>query len=341
MEIVWGVLKESWHIWMEASVYLLFGFFVAGIIHVFFTPEKIVKYLAGSKIRSVLYAALFGVPLPLCSCGVVPAALSLKKNGANNGAVLSFLISTPVSGVDSIALTYTLLDPIMTVARPLSGFLAGSIAGILENFFGSSISVFSPSSSDSCCASGVKSSLRKRMAEGFRYAFIDLTTDIARWFLVGMLLAGVISYLIPHHWVEHYLGGGFSSMFIMLVVGIPLYICASASTPIAAALILKGMSPGTALVFLLAGSATNIASLVVLAKFLGKWAITVYLGSIAVCSIVFGLLLDAIYTMLNIQPHALSGTATSIFPPAVVWSASFILAFLMLLGLVRRRRNLK
>jgi len=204
---------------------------------------------------------------------VLPAAASLKKQGANNGATTAFLISTPESGVDSISITYALLDPIMTVARPLAAFLTAFIAGITENLINPpKPQIFFPVISgmaNSCCTDpgcqapnhNGQQTLLQKVKSGLKYAFGDLWGDLAGWFLLGLLVGGLITVLVPEDLITTYLGGGFTAMLLMLAVGIPLYICASASTPIAAALILKGVSPGAALVFLLVGPATNVTSL--------------------------------------------------------------------------------
>ena len=136
MTILYEILKETWQIYLDVAVYMLFGFFMAGILYVFFKPDKIKKYLGTGKIRPVILSALFGIPIPLCSCGVVPVAAGLKKQGANNGAALSFMIATPESGVDSIAVSWAMLDPIMTVIRPFAGFITAIATGIVQNYAG-------------------------------------------------------------------------------------------------------------------------------------------------------------------------------------------------------------
>lgn len=346
MEVIIGVLRESRSILMESSIYILFGFFVAGLIYIFVSAEKIAKYLGRGKIRSVIYASFWGIPIPLCSCGVLPTAISLKKQGANNGATIAFLISTPESGVDSIAITYALLDPIMTIARPISAFITATTAGILENISGSMHESDVNLTQDTCkidgCCSGDNCSeddhkghhsFLEKIWAGLKYAFIDLIGDIAKWLIIGIIIAGLISYLIPADFVTEYLGGGIQSLIIMLIIGIPLYICATASTPIAAALVLKGMSPGAALVFLLAGPATNTAAIPVVTKFLGKKATGIYLATIAVMSVILGLTLDYVYLALGIKASALSGQVKEIFPEPVQIVASLFLIILMINGL--------
>jgi uncharacterized membrane protein YraQ (UPF0718 family) len=327
MNVVLEILVESWKLLQQSSLYVLFGIFVAGLMHVFVRPEAVSRHLGKGKVSSVLKAAALGVPVPLCSCGVLPAAVSLKKQGASNGATTAFLISTPESGVDSIALTYALIDPVMTVARPAAAFTTAAVAGIAENMLGPGKEEKTVQPDLSCpvdnCCDGVNClpevhrhhhTFFEKLKAGLSYSLFELWGDIAPWFLAGLLLAGVITTLVPSQLLVKHLGGGLSSMLIMLAAGIPLYICATASTPIAAALILKGVSPGAALVFLLAGPATNITSLTVLFGLLGKRATAIYLASIAVVSVVCGLALDQVYAFLGISAQAVAGQAAEIIP---------------------------
>jgi hypothetical protein len=338
MNILLEILAESWELLQESSVYVLFGIFVAGLMRVFVSPEAVSRHLGKGKVKSVLKAAALGVPVPLCSCGVLPAAVSLKRQGANNGATAAFLISTPESGVDSIALTYALLDPVMTVARPAAAFATAAVAGIAENMIGSEKEAKTVQPDlhcpvDNCCDGVVclpevhkdHHTFFEKLKAGFSYALFELWEDIAPWFLLGLLLAGVITAMIPSDLMAKHLGGGLPAMLIMLAVGIPLYICATASTPIAAALILKGVSPGAALVFLLAGPATNVTSLTVLFGLLGKRATAIYLASIAVVSVVCGLALDQVYAFLGISAQAVAGQAAEIIPLWVQFAGALAL----------------
>lgn len=312
---------------LEVSIYILFGIIMAGLLKIFLSPAYVSRHLGQGRFNSVLKAALLGIPIPLCSCGVLPAAASLKKQGANNGAVTAFLISTPQSGVDSISVTWALLDPIMTVARPVVGFLSAIVAGLSENFLNPPRLQNQIKANISCsvvnCCNGMDRlpeehtyhhSFFKRIMVGIRYVVTDIWSDLAGWFFVGILLVGVITVLIPDDIITRYMGGGFLSMLLMLVFGIPIYICATASTPIAAALILKGVSPGAALIFLLVGPATNITSLSVLVGILGKRATALYLISISVVSILCALLLDAVYRSLGISARAVIGHASELLP---------------------------
>jgi uncharacterized membrane protein YraQ (UPF0718 family) len=328
MEILSIILKESWHLLLEASVYILFGMLVGGILKVFLSPSFVADHLGRGKFSSVIKAALFGIPIPLCSCGVLPAAASLKKQGANNGATTAFLISTPESGVDSIAITYALLDPIMTVARPVAAFMTAVAAGLTENLMQNQKEedwkqiIDRSCPIDKCCDGNncppeqhaKHHSFSEKLWSGFKFAVDDLWGDLAGWFFAGLLLAGVIAAVIPNEVMTSYLGGGLHSMLIMLIVGIPMYICATASTPVAAALILKGVSPGAALVFLLVGPATNVTSLSVLLGLLGKRATAIYLIMLSFFAVLSGLVLDMIYSGFGVSAGALAGQAGEVIP---------------------------
>jgi uncharacterized membrane protein YraQ (UPF0718 family) len=335
---IYDILLACWDMLQQASIYILFGLLVGGLLKMFLSPAYVVAHLGKGRFSSVFKAALLGIPIPLCSCGVLPAAASLKKQGANNGATTAFLISTPESGVDSISITWALLDPIMTIARPISAFISAFTAGCAENFFNPPAGSGQVKADLSCpidnCCDGVDCppdehkhhhSLWEKLWIGTRYAATDLWADLAGWFFVGILLAGLISVLIPDAVVAKYLGGGFSSMLLMLAFGIPLYICATASTPIAAAFIMKGVSPGTALVFLLVGPATNVTSLSVLVGLLGKRATGLYLLSIAVISVLCGLAVDAVYLSLGISAVAAVGQAAEVLPHWLMLASTLLL----------------
>lgn len=293
-----GVLFACWRILAEAAPFVLLGFFAAGLLRALVPVEAVARHLGPKSFGAVLKASLFGIPLPLCSCGVIPAAVGLRRQGASKGAAAAFLVSVPETGVDSIAITWALLDPVMTVARPLAAFLTATVTGLLINRLPEEPVAGDAGSDAGCgCAGGgeEKLPLWARLRAGLAYAFGDLLADIGRWLLLGIVLAGVITYFVPASLFSGPLGQGGASLLLMLVVGIPLYICASASTPIAAALVLKGLSPGAALVFLLAGPATNAANLAVVGRFWGRRATAVYLAAIAGCSLALGWLTNRFY----------------------------------------------
>lgn len=261
---------------------------------------------------------------------MLPAAASIRKQGANKGATVSFLISTPESGVDSIAITYALLDPIMTVVRPCAAFFTATCAGLAENalfYRDEDRKVVTDKSCpvDGCC-DGVDCpdeihrnhhTIWEKIVAGLRFGYKDVWGDIAGWFFVGVLLAALITVAIPEDLMIKLLGGGLSSMLVMLVIGIPLYICATASTPVAAALIMKGVSPGAALVFLLVGPATNVASIAVLSNLLGKKSTILYLTILSICAVICGLGVDYLYSFLGISPRAIVGEITEIIPEGI------------------------
>ncbi|MHB8204444.1 MAG: SO_0444 family Cu/Zn efflux transporter [Desulfomonilaceae bacterium] len=294
MNDVYLAILYSWKIFEAASLYLLFGFIIAGMIRVYINPNSIVKYLQRGKFRSVLYAAFLGIPIPLCSCGIVPTVAGLRKQGASKGACLAFLASTPETGIDSIALTYSLLGPILTLMRPVTAFVSAFCAGLIENFTGSSytqsgqIVIDKTCIVDGCC-DGINCdpkvharyhSLIQRFWAGIRFAFDDLMEDLAVWFVIGIGLAGIISALIPDQLVSETIGSGIIAYLIAMAISGPMYVCATLSTPVAAVLIIKGMSPGAALVMLMAGPATNIPTITMVVGLLGKRAFAIYISSI-------------------------------------------------------------
>lgn len=346
-------LGASWAFLLESAPYIVIGLIFGGLLKIFLSAEYVARHLGQGRFTSVLKAALFGIPLPLCSCGVLPAAAALKRHGANNGATTAFLIATPESGIDSIAISLALLDPIMTVARPVAALLCAVVAGTLENLFNPprpQLLMFSAFAGPGSTAGPNRATVNaeqgrrapvaefsRKLTAGLRFAAIDIWGDLAGWFLLGTLLAGLITTLVPEQMMTSYLGGGLMAMLLMLVIGIPLYICASSSTPIAAALILKGVSPGVALVFLLAGPATNISSIAVLIGLLGKRATTLYLTSIAVISVICGLGVDWLYLALGIQAQALVGEAAEVMPAGLQWGATLVLLALSIKPLTTRR----
>lgn len=344
MSLILASLAQAWQLLVESAAYMLFGLLISGLLRMFLHPATVARHLQQGRFKPVFKAALLGVPIPLCSCGVLPAAVTLKKQGANPGAVTAFMISTPESGVDSMAVTYALIDPLMTIARPVAAFLSAVVAGVAQNLFSRPVSPATrPIPSLSCpvdgCCDGIDCpprqhakhhSLLQKLAAGIRYAIDDLWQDMAGWYLLGLLVAGVISALVPVDVLDRYLGGGLLTMLIMLAVGIPLYICASASTPIAAALILKGVSPGAALVFLLAGPATNITSLTVLFGILGRKATAIYLLAIASMAVISGLAVDRLYAWLEISPLIGVSKGGEALPSVVQWAGAIVILLLSL-----------
>ncbi len=318
---------------------------MAGIIKAFISDDFVGKHLGKNSFITVVKASLLGIPLPLCSCGVIPAAAGLKKQGASKGATSAFLISTPETGVDSIAITYALLDPIMTILRPVAAFFTAIFAGAFVNLTDKPEREEIKKDFETTCAADCYSetsdptSIWQKLSRGVRYAFTDLLSDIAGWFMAGILIAGVISVFLSPDFISEYLGEGLFPMIVMLVISIPLYICATASTPIAAALALKGLSPGAAMVLLLAGPATNIATLTVVTKILGKRATVIYILSIVVCSLSIGYATNLLYAAmgLDITRWVESGGAEE---HGIIYTASALIFIgLIIYNMVRKRRQ--
>lgn len=310
IEVLLGIGRESLEVLAESAPYVLFGFLAAGIIKALVPDEIVARHMGEKSTGAVVKASLLGIPLPLCSCGVLPTAVGLRHQGASRGASAAFMVSTPESGVDSIAITWALLDPVMTVARPVAAFITATFTGVAINALPEEkVEEAEEAESECDCGhneadeekkvAGRGSPLFRRLSSGISYAFGDLLGDIGNLLLIGIVIAGGIAYLVPQDLLTNPPGGELVSLLIMLVVGIPLYICATASTPVAAALVLKGLSPGAALVFLLAGPATNAATVVVFARHWGRNATIAYLASIAVCSLFLGWLLNRIYGLIG------------------------------------------
>jgi len=338
--MITDVIKEIIYIFNETAIYMLFGFFIAGILRTFVPSEKIIKYMGKGNFSSVLMASLLGVPIPLCSCGVLPTAMSLKKQGASKGATVSFMISTPETGVDSISITYALIDPIMTVFRPVAAFITAITAGHFVNRFDNKPRVEGGDSNDACAYDSEEGheqyekvvKEKGRLSGLLHYAYVELLDDIVFWLLIGIVVAGFISALVPASFFEQYMSG-FMSLFIMVLVGIPIYMCAASSTPIAAAMILKGLSPGAALVFLLTGPATNVGTIAAIGKYLGKKTMAIYLASIVLTSIYLGFILNMVYSAMKINPTAIVGQASEVMPPSIKLLGSLVLLFLIIRNL--------
>ena len=301
----------------EAAPYLFLGIGAAALLKAFVPQEKVYGLLGGDSFRSVFLASAIGVPLPLCSCSVIPAATALRQSGASRAATTSFLISTPETGVDSIGITYALMDPIMTIIRPLAAFmtalLTGSAVGLLAapiDTAGSSDAVAEDGCCDDCGADDptLQRTRRDSVVDGFRYAFGPLLEDLAPWLLVGFALAALLAVAVPDGTLAGIPSGWISSLLAMLIAT-PVYICAAAATPIAAALIMKGLDPGAALVFLLVGPATNITTILVVSRFLGNKVLAVYLVGVTVSALAFGVAVNAIYGGLGVSASAvMAGT---------------------------------
>ncbi|WP_168380870.1 SO_0444 family Cu/Zn efflux transporter [Modicisalibacter radicis] len=340
-------LSAFWHLWLDAAPWLLLGLVVAGLMQALLDANRLARHLGGEGLWPSVKAALLGAPLPLCSCGVIPAALGLRRSGASRGSTASFLIATPETGVDSIALSYALLGPLLTIVRPVAAIVSAITAGVLtsvsEPRAASSLSASAvatdtaPRASGSACCSSAgcearqpaRPPLTRRLLAGQRSAFGELFGDLAGWLLVGLALAAAVTAFLPESFLTRF-GDGLPAMLVMALIGVPMYICASASTPLAAGLLLAGVSPGAVLVFLLAGPATNIATLGIVRRELGTRTLGIYLASVIGVAIAFGYLTNALAGVWDLDVQAELAASGELLPDWLTLVAAAILAALTL-----------
>jgi len=289
---MYNLLLEIWNLLLIISPYLLFGFLFAGFLSIIISQEFIEQNLGNNKgILSIIKASIFGVPLPLCSCSVIPVSASLKKHGASKGAVTSFLFSTPQTGIDSVMVTYGLLGPMVALVRPfialITGILCGSIVYGLDKDYDS---IDSNECHDECCDPIYQSAIKRMLS----YSFITLPKDIIKPLIIGIIIAAMINLYLPVTIIDNFIGQGFLSMIIMIIIGLPLYVCATASIPIALAMMSKGVTLGAALVFLMVGPATNTTSITTMVKILGKKSTIITIFSLIIISLFFGVVVDSL-----------------------------------------------
>ena len=287
------------------SPYLLLGFFIAGLLHAFVPSALYSRYLAGTGLRSVVTAAAFGIPLPLCSCGVLPTAVALRRSGASRAASTSFLIATPQTGVDSIAATYSMMGLPFAILRPVAALVTSLIGGLAVGHWERKGALDDHVEEGNYEFSELPKGFWNKVLETFKYGFFDMMQSIGRWLLIGLVVATLITVLLPDDFFSAYARWPLLNMFIIVAVAVPMYVCATGSIPIAAALMLKGMSPGCALVLLMAGPAANMASMFVVNNAFGRKATVVYLLSIIGGAIGFGVLVDYLPGMRDLFVNAL------------------------------------
>jgi uncharacterized membrane protein YraQ (UPF0718 family) len=343
-----GYLRELYTVFMDMAPYFFLGLTVAGILHVFMKKEFIARHLQKENFISVLKGALFGVPMPLCSCGVVPATLSLRKSGASEGASVAFLIATPQTGLDSIIATYGLLGMVFAAYTPFATFFTGIAGGALTLLWrgkkrregAASVA----SECNLCFATGPhRHTLAEKVLVMAKYAYRDFLDDISVQLMFGIALSAVIAFAVPDDFFSRYISNDFLSMLLMALVGIPLYVCATASLPIALALIDKGISPGAALVFLTVGPATNAASIMLIASAMGKRVATIHVSCVAVMAFINGYILNFIFKAtgapLPVIGHAGEGHAHGPAHELVQVLFAAVFALILAASLFRRARE--
>ena len=365
-------------LFIESAPWLLLGLFIAGFMQWLLPLDLLKKQLGQNKLSAIIKAALVGAPLPLCSCGVIPAAIGLRRAGASKSATVSFLVATPETGVDSISISYALLGPFMAIVRPISAILSAIYAGLMVSL----VSRVWPQTADpvaledeklataktaaaSCCASEKATqpmpetadkkaccnsgsrvvpedtggqttdsqvsaiSMSTRLVNALQFASGKLLSDITGWLLAGLALAAAIKTWVPAEFLTQW-GDGFVAMVVMALVGIPMYICATASTPIAAGFLALGVSPGAVLVFMLAGPATNLSTMGMIRKEMGQGVLMAYLFSILSASISLGYLANALISQFNFTVLSAAAQHHEMGDSVIYSTAAVLLALLML-----------
>jgi len=336
-------IREVIAISLTVAPWLFIGLLAAGFVKAFIPRALLQRWFSGNKIAAVSRAAVIGAPLPLCSCGAIPTALTIYRKGAGRGPTIAFLIGTPGIGIDSVLISYALLGPLMTVSRALGAVITAVITGLLVSM--TRVSPPFPGVNGSTCPEdcgpgiypgskagiplAVEQSMGVRLKEGMRYVFGDLFRDIIPWMLLGLVVAGLLMSFVQPHTLAAY-GSGFFPMLLMAVVGIPLYICATAATPIGAGLLVVGVSPGTVLVFLLAGPITSMAILGVIRREMGNPALVCYLSGIIAATVVLGLTADQLVAAFDVNVVAQVAAAGELFTQWLEWTALFILLIISL-----------
>jgi len=321
--------KEALGLWLEMSPFLLLGMLMGGVLHVFLREEFIFRHFGSPSFSSVLKATLLGIPLPLCSCGVIPVATSLRREGASRGSTLAFLLSTPTTGVDSILATFSLLGPLFAVFRPIASFFAGlTVGGLSQWMLGKEVrsTISHPFHPRAGGGSLVK--------EVFSYGFLDLGREIGKWLLLGVVVGGAISAFLPKGTLSALSAHPRWEFISVLAVSVPLYVCATGSIPIASALVAKGLSPGAALIFLVAGPATNTVTLSFVYSKVGKRAFLLYLGAILVISLLLGWAFNLLWQALGRPLHLITpqGKWLPLWVKAISASGLFLLLVYLLIS---------
>jgi uncharacterized membrane protein YraQ (UPF0718 family) len=333
------IVVGFWDTTLEMAPYLLFGFLVAGLLSVLLPQKRVEQHLGGSGVWPVIKASLFGIPLPLCSCSVIPVTMSLYKHKASKAASVSFLLSTPQTGVDSILVTYSLLGLLFAVFRPIAAFVTGILGGFLVNVFDKSSAVIDANQqncNDKCCHSAPP---RGKTRTALEYGLVELPRDIARPLVAGLVIAAFITALVPDNFFAESLPSGLISIIVMMLLGIPVYVCATASVPIAAAMMAKGLDPGAAFAFLVTGPATNAAGLFTIWKILGRKTALIYLFTVAGCALAGGLLLNALATKQ--LPMVMEHHHGWMMPPVIEYISAIILFIVLTFAIIHKPREMK
>lgn len=323
----------------EMSPYILLGFLFAGVLHAFVKPNVLSHHLSGNGFKPSLKAALFGVPLPLCSCGVLPTAISLRRNGASTSATTSFLIATPQTGVDSIAATYSLLGLGFAITRPLAAFLSAVFGGTIIGKFTKQDNITDYADHE-LNHDSLQPTLWGKIKETLRYGFIDMVGSVGKWLIIGLVIASLITILVPNDFFVRFAKYPILAMLVVVIIAVPMYVCATGSIPIALSLMMKGLTPGVAFVFLMAGPAVNFASYTLLSRAMGRRSTLLYIATIALSAIAVGAIIDYLLPAAWFMPKMTSADACCI--ESMDWFGivcSAILCALLFYALVINKDN--
>lgn len=331
------LLANNFLILLDAmAIYVLFGLLFAGILKQIIPDDFVIKHLGRGSVSSVVKATLFGIPLPVCSCSVIPLAQSLKKEGASKGAVQSFLISSPITGVDSILATFSFFGLIFTIFRVISSVIIAITVGLIQNFVDKDekiikeeVSISSCGCSNSCSSSSVKKSFSIKKV--FFYAYVTLFVDMVKPLFIGLIFGALFTTLAPKEYTSLLFENQILTYIVIMLFSMPLYVCATASLPIAAALMMEGMSAGAAFIFLTAGPATSAITMSVVYKMLGKTSLIIYLSTIGILSLIFGFIFDLFFNDINILQFSLHNEEANLFSQI----SSFIMLFLISYHLIK------
>lgn len=351
-------MEEIIHIINEMSPYLLLGFLLAGLMHAFIPQKYYSKYLAKPNFKSVVNATLFGIPLPLCSCGVIPTAMSLRKEGASKGAATSFLIATPQTGVDSIIATSSLMGLPFAIIRPIAALITAIFGGTLVNKLDNNTEEHHEEHHEDeheceChhehheheCGCHHEhehehpTTFFQKIKSALQYGYVEMMEDIGKWLIVGLIVAGLITVFVPTEVFKVFNENTILSMLLVLAIAVPMYVCATGSIPIAVALIMKGLTPGAGLVLLMAGPACNMASMLVVKKVMGTKTLIIYLASIIIGSIVFGAAIDFMQFngIMDFTANLVNTTHCEEGSGWIEWTSTGILVALLINALVINR----
>lgn len=326
MNFLATLMDEIWLVLVSMAPYLLFGFLAAGILSELISKDFVRRHLGGRGLMQSVKAAVVGVPMPVCSCGVIPLAASLRDHGASRGATASFLASTPQTGVDSLMVTYALLGLPFAVFRAVAAFVSGIICGTAVQAV-TTTEEYNQSATLNEQKPETSSNWRNKAARMFKYGFISLPGNISGALIVGIILSGLISSLIPENYFSDRMGGLGTSMLLMLLVGTPLYVCSSASVPIALAFIKAGIEPGAALVFLIMGPATNAATFATLWNIIGKKQLAVFMITLMSTAIGSGLLMNQMEIKTDLAALVCNACECA-DPSQILWAVLLILVLL-------------